>query len=840
LSERDQQLAIAFYADETSPSAAPITMTWGELIDTLTEDRPSPCTVIDCAGKKCPYKSCTASDNLGAWSPVELSTPYRLNDNVESIHVLALDGDGITVEQLERLNQALQGASYVVHTTHRHRGGERFFVRAVVQLSRPVPAAQWRDFYRTAITLLGLADFIDTTCKDLARLYFLPTHPTDAPFLSDVGDGEPLNVDEVLSRSLSVEINQQAGLKPVAETDHLDPAPDATTEPFTNLGALVKSLRSYRRDRSHRATSVDKEKADLIGRLIEGKPLAAPGGNADPTPIAPPEDLPKGRGYAIARVARICTGYLPANTPDEAYLQIFAGSLDAMCFGRLSDREEMEEHLLEKLRIGRDERAKWEEERAARNTVTKTYLNAVAEERNKSRTVAQADNAVIEAEFTEVKTEPVEPDAWMDSLQTSKNGEGLLDRSLNAHLILKNASEFKGCFRWNDVDLRIDVFGIFQGVEQEVLDVHVANYLALKWGLHLKPETILRQITLLAFENRYDPIKDYLRSLKWDGATRVDNWLKVYARAGGDSDEATTAMMGRKWIIGAVARGLNPGVKMDLVLVLEGEQGTRKTSLLEALGGAWYADLAIAIGDKDSKMIAARSWISELPELAALKRKGEQNAIKAFFTNRVDKFRPPFGRAVIESPRRNVFAGTTNDYEYLADATGNRRYLCVRCGEVDLAAFKRDRDQILAEAVHLYDKHVNECSDKLKCGCWWLVDEEVKQAEALAEQRMEDSPHEMAIMEWWTGLEPSTRPAELQTNMVAKNALQYSQDRVTSKVLADIGAALTKLGFTKRRAQEDGKRRRYYVPSDELLALPQSAEGKRKSMSFKPALKSVP
>ena len=835
MSQLDQQLAVAFYENETSPEAACIAMTWAELVQTLTEDRPSPCTVSDCAGKKCPHKSSTGTDELGAWSPVELSVSRRNNDNVVAVHALSMDGDGITLSDLERMRQALSGASYVAHTTHRHRGGERFFVRVVVQLSRPVPAAEWRDFYRAAVTLLGLADFIDTTCKDLSRLYFLPTHPNDAQFLCDVGNGEPLDVDAVLSRSPSAEQLQQVSAKEANTADHFDPSPDASVEPFTNLGALVKSLKTYRRSRAHRATESDKGKADLITRLIEGRPLAAPGGNADPPPIEPPTDLPKGRGYAIARAARICTGYLSTDTPDEAYLQIFAGSLDAMCFGRPADREEMESHLLEKIRIGREERKKWDEERAVQSTAAKAYMTAVMEERAKAKMRLSApEQDAVEA------TETVEEDtAWMSALQTSKNGEGILDRALNAYLILKNMDEVRGSFRWNDVDLKIDVSGLFRDVEQEVLDVHVANFLAMKWGLNLKPETVLRQISLLAFENRYDPIKDYLSSITWDGEPRIDSWLKTYARASYD-DERVVSMLGRKWLIGAVARGLDPGTKMDLVLVLEGKQGSRKTSLLEALGGKWYADLAIAIGDKDSKMIAARSWISELPELAALKRKSEQNAIKAFFTNRIDKFRPPFGRAVIESPRRNVFAGTTNDYEYLADSSGNRRYLCVRCGDVDLAAFKRDRDQLLAEAVHLYRRHATECVDKLECGCWWLVGDEVKQAEALAEQRMEDSPFEMAIMEWWTGLAPIARPKEIQTNTVAKEALEYTQDRVTSKVLADIGTALVKLGFVKQRVQEDRKRKRFYVPTEALLALSQSEEGKKKSIKFQPALKAVP
>ncbi len=136
---------------------------------------------------------------------------------------------------------------------------------------------------------------------------------------------------------------------------------------------------------------------------------------------------------------------------------------------------------------------------------------------------------------------------------------------------------------------------------------------------------------------------------------------------------------------------------------------THNSSLLEALFGPYYADAAIALGDKDSKMLASAAWGIELPDMASFKR-SEQNALKAFFAARHDTMRVPYGRSIISFPRRCVFATTTNDDEYLSDPTGNRRYWPVRCTKVDLAALIADRDQIWAQAMHIY-RASETCSD---------------------------------------------------------------------------------------------------------------------------------
>jgi predicted P-loop ATPase len=110
-------------------------------------------------------------------------------------------------------------------------------------------------------------------------------------------------------------------------------------------------------------------------------------------------------------------------------------------------------------------------------------------------------------------------------------------------------------------------------------------------------------------------------------------------------------------------------------------------------------------------MQARCAWGLEVAELAGMTR-GEIERIKAFITRRVDRFRPPYGRTVVEVPRQSVLVGTTNSESYLKDETGGRRFLPIRCGSIALEKLSRDRDQLWAEAAHLHKRGAR----------WWLAE----------------------------------------------------------------------------------------------------------------------
>ncbi len=213
-----------------------------------------------------------------------------------------------------------------------------------------------------------------------------------------------------------------------------------------------------------------------------------------------------------------------------------------------------------------------------------------------------------------------------------------------------------------------------------------------------KREEVSDVLFALATKNTFNPVVEYLDGLRWDGVTRIDRLFPAYF---GSEDGEYERAVGRKLMLAAVRRMRRPGAKFDTVPIIEGRQGSGKTSALRILGGPWHSDAELGrLDGKDSAGALQGVWIMELGELTAM-NKAEVENLKAFVSRCEDRYRPPYGRTVKTYPRRCVFVGTTNSGAYLRDHTGNRRYLPVATSAIDLDALTRDRDQLWAEAVSL-------------------------------------------------------------------------------------------------------------------------------------------
>jgi hypothetical protein len=309
------------------------------------------------------------------------------------------------------------------------------------------------------------------------------------------------------------------------------------------------------------------------------------------------------------------------------------------------------------------------------------------------------------------------------------------------------------------------------------------------------------------------PVRDYLTALDWDGVARLDDFASAYL---GAARSAYSAAVGRRWMIAAVARVFEPGAKVDSLLGLEGQQGIGKSSALRILAGPeWFADTGITIGDKDSYQSLRRKWIYEFAELASIRGR-EVERVKNFLSSQVDTYRASYGRRTQDHPRQVVFAGSTNEEHYLADPSGSRRFWPVRCGEVDLAAIRRDRDQLWAEARRAY-----------QAGEPWYLDTSELRALAAAEQaeRMEHDDWIDIVSRWLKaptkpdGLSVAREIVDLESGIttadVLLGALGFPPERIAPAATKRVGHVLRALGFSPRQQREGAERvRRYFRTCD--------------------------
>jgi hypothetical protein len=231
-----------------------------------------------------------------------------------------------------------------------------------------------------------------------------------------------------------------------------------------------------------------------------------------------------------------------------------------------------------------------------------------------------------------------------------------------------------------------------------------------------------------------DPVLDYLDSLTWDRRARLAGWLSAYL---GAADTAFNRAVGPLVLVAAVRRAREPGCKFDQITVLEGPEGTLKSSAVRLLAGEWFSDQTLlGLGDQREQEAVSGVWLYEIADLAGHKR-WEVERMKAFASRTHDRARPAYGRRRVDQPRRCIFFGTTNNETYLQSQTGNRRFWPIRCGRIDLEALRRDRDQLWAEASAIEEQGI---ALELPRALW-------AEARALQGERLDRDPWDDALAE---------------------------------------------------------------------------------------------
>lgn len=410
-----------------------------------------------------------------------------------------------------------------------------------------------------------------------------------------------------------------------------------------------------------------------------------------------------------------------------------------------------------------------------------------------------------------------DPNGWKRQL-TRRKDDGVEGTLHNCMLILENDDRLSGML-WlnessNQVVLATDPPWT-GGNRDEFTDAdscELAAWLQAPERYHMSAsdELALKSVITVARRHRRHPIREYLQSLTWDGTPRVE---RMFVELFGAEDKTYNTQAAVCFMVSAVSRllWLDPkqpftGSKVDFMLVLEGGQGKKKTSSFEALFGAnWFVETLESPSGKDFYQVILGCWGVEIAEMDGFS-KADVTSVKGAITRRVDKYRAPYERVPRSYRRECVFVGTTNETEYLRDATGGRRFLPVRVlddGVIELEKIIELRDQLWAEAVRMFNDGVQ----------WWRLPDD---AEAEQEERYQEDSWEGRIQRWMEGRAAGDRayPAHLMwgtpvpwttTDEILQWAIGADAAKHGRPEQMRVSAIMKRLGWVHKRNWYDGR-----------------------------------
>lgn len=394
-----------------------------------------------------------------------------------------------------------------------------------------------------------------------------------------------------------------------------------------------------------------------------------------------------------------------------------------------------------------------------------------------------------------------EKDVWIPDL-VYKNGD-LSSCLSNVFQILSNRPEWRGVVALDEFALKVvkrkppPYEGGAVGEWSDTDDARTAMLLQRQYGFTPSSALIHEAVAVLADGNRVHPVREWLAGLVWDGTPRLEHWLVDFV---GADDSEYVRLVSKWWPMGAVQRVLRPGCKFDYSLVLEGEQGKKKSSAFDVLGGAWFGDTDLDFSNKDSMLALQGKLIYEIPELGALARSDERRQ-KSFLSRRFDEFRPPYGRGFVKVPRQMVFCGTTNEWEWNKDPTGGRRFWPVACKaeEIDIVGLADVREQLFAEAYALV----------LAGERYWPTAEEQKRLFDPEQLKVEQPDALVDALHDWV----YARTGLFSLADAAMDGLKMDASKLTRDLQTRMGIALRKLGCS-RVERRNGMTRFWYKPPE--------------------------
>ena len=636
-------------------------MTWNTLVSKLAEPTVTNETAAEYAmmSKADQGQKKDVGGFVGGYIP---GNGRRIRGAVKERYLITLDADNPGEDFIVDLDMELGGMEYVLYSTHSHTADNPRY-RVIIPVDRPMTPDEYQAVSRRIADNIGI-EFFDPSTHQAERLMYWPSHPKDVEYVYQHSEGSLVSVDTYLSTYRDW---RDTSLWPTSEKEsqiRLDAA-KKQGNPLEKKGLIGAFCRSY---------SITEAIHKFLPEVYE------------PTAVEDRYTYVAGSSVGGLVIYDNDT-FAYSNHATDPISGKLVNAFDLVRIHLFGDKDPADETSVTKLPSYKDMIDFVNEDGAAPILLDKERM--------------------ADMEFEDI-TEDDED--FLSKLKRDKNGTPESD-VYNCLVVLKQDPTLKGKIRLDEFAHRLVVIDDLPWRDKDETpywtdtdDACLRNYFATKYLIKGKGiiDDALQEVTQ---DNKFHPVREYLKGLTWDGECRLDTLFIDYI---GAEDTEYIRAVTRKWMCGAVARVMDPGVKFDTAIVLYGSQGLGKSLILERLGRKWFNNSLVDIKTKDALEQIQGSWIVELAELAPT-YKNDNEIVKAFISRTSDRFRSPYGRRTEEYPRQCVFAGSTNNLMFLKDRTGNRRFWPItgdkdrkRKNSWDLS--KEEIDQLWAEAYHYWSE----------------------------------------------------------------------------------------------------------------------------------------
>ena len=651
----DTNIIIATGRSRSARSWKSDKMTWSALVSKLAEPTVTNETAAEYAkmSKADQGQKKDVGGFVGGYIP---GNGRRIRGAVKERYLITLDADNPGEDFIVDLDMELGGMEYVLYSTHSHTADNPRY-RVIIPVDRPMTPDEYQAVSRRIADNIGI-EFFDPSTHQAERLMYWPSHPKDVEYVYQHSEGSLVSVDTYLSTYRDW---RDTSLWPTSEKEsqiRLDAA-KKQGNPLEKKGLIGAFCRSY---------SITEAIHKFLPEVYE------------PTAVEDRYTYVAGSSVGGLVIYDNDT-FAYSNHATDPISGKLVNAFDLVRIHLFGDKDPADETSVTKLPSYKDMIDFVNEDGAAPILLDKERM--------------------ADMEFEDITGDDED---FLSKLKRDKNGTPESD-VFNCLVVLKQDPSLKGKIRLDEFAHRLVVIDDLPWRDKDETpywtdtdDACLRNYFATKYLIKGKGiiDDALQEVTQ---DNKFHPVREYLKGLTWDGECRLDTLFIDYI---GAEDTEYIRAVTRKWMCGAVARVMDPGVKFDTAIVLYGSQGLGKSLILERLGRKWFNNSLVDIKTKDALEQIQGSWIVELAELAPT-YKNDNEIVKAFISRTSDRFRSPYGRRTEEYPRQCVFAGSTNNLMFLKDRTGNRRFWPIT-GDKDRKTknswdlSKDEIDQLWAEA----------------------------------------------------------------------------------------------------------------------------------------------